>query len=147
MAADAWGVGDGYHDGRGQWHDAPDKSRAALRNAFGADLAGAPADPLDDVVRVALVGSNTRAGFAGELVAEDGGTERIGEDFNLGALPPGYYTWTDRLVIVASPVTLGDLRSALSDHVRAVVVGEVAQDLTKMPNNKIAEHLQDVLAV
>lgn len=101
MAADLWGVGDGYHDGRGQWHDAPYESRAALRRAFGADLAGAPADPLDDVVRVALVGSNTRAGFTGELVAEDGGTERVREDFNLGSLPPGYYTWKDRLVIVA----------------------------------------------
>lgn len=51
------------------------------------------------------------------------------------------------LVIVASPVTLGDLRAALSDHVRAVVVGEVAQDLTKLPNNKVADHLKNVLAV
>lgn len=51
----------------------------------------------------------------------------------------------DRLVIVASPVTLGDLRTAISDRVRAVVVGEVAQDLTKIPNSEVAEHLKEVL--
>ena len=50
----------------------------------------------------------------------------------------------DRLVIVAAPVTLGDLRAALSDHVRAKVAGEVAKDLTKTPDNEIAGHLGDV---
>ena len=53
----------------------------------------------------------------------------------------------DRLVIVATPVTLGDLRAALSDPVRAKVVGEVAQDLTKLPNDAVAPHLKDVLLV
>ena len=53
----------------------------------------------------------------------------------------------ERLIIVASPVTLGDLRAALSDHVRSVVTGEIAQDLTKLPNDKIADHLKDVLVV
>ena len=51
----------------------------------------------------------------------------------------------DRLIIVAPPVTLGDLRTAISDHVRALVVGEVAQDLTKIPNCEVAEHLKEVL--
>ena len=51
----------------------------------------------------------------------------------------------DRLVIVATPVTLGDLRSAISDHVRAKVVGEIDKDLTKLPNDEIASHLKDVL--
>ena len=53
----------------------------------------------------------------------------------------------DRLVIVATPVTLGDLRAALSDPVRAKVVGEVAQDLTKLPNNEVGTRLRDVLMV
>ena len=53
----------------------------------------------------------------------------------------------DRLVIVATPVTLGDLRTVLSDQVRAKVVGEVAQDLTKIPNGEVAAHLKDVLSV
>ena len=51
----------------------------------------------------------------------------------------------DRLIIVAPSVTLGDLRAAISDHVRAKVVGEVAQDLTKIPNDDVAEHLKHVL--
>ena len=55
-------------------------------------------------------------------------------------------THTDRLVIVAPPVTLGDLRAATSDRVRTKVVGEVAHDLTKIANNEVAEHLKDLLA-
>jgi protein required for attachment to host cells len=53
----------------------------------------------------------------------------------------------DRLVIVAPPVTLGDLRTAISDQVRALVVGEIARDLTKIPNSEVAEHLEEVLIV
>lgn len=53
----------------------------------------------------------------------------------------------DRLIIVASPVTLGDLRSAISDHVKAKIAGEVAQDLTKMPNAEVGKHLKTVLVV
>jgi protein required for attachment to host cells len=51
----------------------------------------------------------------------------------------------DRLIIVASPVTLGDLRTAISEQVHALVVGEVAQDLTKIPNSEVANHLKHVL--
>ena len=51
----------------------------------------------------------------------------------------------DRLIIVAPPVMLGDLRSAISDRVRAKIVGEVAHGLTKIPNGEVAEHLKDVL--
>ncbi len=52
----------------------------------------------------------------------------------------------DRLIMVASPVTLGDLRTAISEQVRALVIGEVAQDLTKIPNGEVADHLKNVLA-
>jgi protein required for attachment to host cells len=51
----------------------------------------------------------------------------------------------ERLIIVAPPVTLGDLRLAISDVVRSKVVGEVNHDLTKIPNGEVAEHLKDVL--
>ena len=51
----------------------------------------------------------------------------------------------DRLVIVAPPVALGDLRAAISDHVRSKVVGEVAHDLTKVPNDKVEKHLEGIL--
>jgi len=50
-----------------------------------------------------------------------------------------------RLVLVAAPVTMGDLRGAISDKVRGAIVGEVTLDLTKTPNNEVAAHLGDVL--
>ena len=51
----------------------------------------------------------------------------------------------DRLVIVAAPVTLGDLRPMLSEQVRATIVGEVAADLTKIPNNQVISHLGQIV--
>lgn len=53
----------------------------------------------------------------------------------------------DRLVIVAAPVTLGDLRQSLSQAVKAKVIGELAEDLTKTPNEAVAAHLKGVLNV
>ena len=52
----------------------------------------------------------------------------------------------DRLILVAAPSALGDLRAALSPDVRAKVVAEIAKDLTKIPDAAMAEHLKDVLA-
>jgi protein required for attachment to host cells len=52
----------------------------------------------------------------------------------------------DRLIIVAAPSALGELRSALSPEVRAKVIAEVAKDLTKTPDAAVARHLKDVLA-
>eukprot|EP01037_Dinobryon_pediforme_P015310 gene15311-15454_t len=46
-----------------------------------------------------------------------------------------------RLIIVAAPVTLGDLRSEISDQVKATLVGEIAHDLTKTPDHEVAKHL------
>ena len=51
----------------------------------------------------------------------------------------------DRLVIVAAPPALGDLRAALSEHVRTKVTAEVAKDLTKTPDTKLTQHLIDAL--
>jgi protein required for attachment to host cells len=53
----------------------------------------------------------------------------------------------DRLVIVAAPSALGDLRAALPDHVRAKVTAEVAKDLTKTPDAELASHLKDVVEI
>ncbi len=58
-----------------------------------------------------------------------------------GQLQAGAY---HRLIIAASPVTLGDLRSALSDKVRETVIAEFAHDLTKIPNHEIASHLRPI---
>jgi|LNFM01.1.fsa_nt_gb protein required for attachment to host cells len=49
----------------------------------------------------------------------------------------------DRLVVVAPPQALGILRAAFSDRVKAAIVGEVAKDLTKVPDHDLAPHLAD----
>jgi protein required for attachment to host cells len=51
----------------------------------------------------------------------------------------------ERLVLVAPPVTLGDLREALPTAVRAKVVAELAHDLVRTPHHELPEHLKDVL--
>jgi protein required for attachment to host cells len=51
----------------------------------------------------------------------------------------------DRLIIVAPPTALGDLRAAMPIAVSATVSGEVAKDLTKTPNGELAGHLKEVL--
>ena len=53
----------------------------------------------------------------------------------------------DRLVIAAAPETLGVIRSALSDKVKAVILAEVAKDLTKIPNTQIKLHLGEDLPI
>jgi protein required for attachment to host cells len=47
----------------------------------------------------------------------------------------------DRLVLVAPPVTMGDLRAVLPDRVKAVVTAEVVADLTNTPTSELPEHL------
>jgi len=51
----------------------------------------------------------------------------------------------DRLVVVAPPHALGVLRGAIGDRLRAVVRGEIAKDLTKVPDHEVAAHLADVI--
>jgi len=53
----------------------------------------------------------------------------------------------DRLVIVAPPIALGELRPALTDAVRSTIEAELAKDLTKTPTDKLGGHLEGVLAV
>ena len=53
----------------------------------------------------------------------------------------------DRLVIAAAPTALGDLRPALSEEVKGMILAELPKDLTNVPTAKLAEHLEGVLAV
>lgn len=53
----------------------------------------------------------------------------------------------DRLVIVAPPKALGNLRAELSATVRAKVTGELNKDLTHVAIHDLAKHLGSVLAV
>jgi len=52
-----------------------------------------------------------------------------------------------RLVLVAPPVTLGDLRTALSKAVRERVSAELDKDLTNTPVEELPKHLATVMAV
>lgn len=53
----------------------------------------------------------------------------------------------DRLVLIAPPQTLGDLRSMLSKGLRAVVVKEIDKDLTRLPSERLENHLGRFLMV
>ena len=51
----------------------------------------------------------------------------------------------NRLTLVAPPAFLGELRSALSDGVRAKVSAELDKDLVQFDSNAIREHLPERL--
>ena len=51
----------------------------------------------------------------------------------------------DRLILVAAPRTLGDLRSMLPDSVKAKVAVEIDKDLTNTPDQELGRHLDQHL--
>lgn len=51
----------------------------------------------------------------------------------------------DRLVLVASPHTLGDIRASLSKAMHACIAAEVDKDLIKMPEKEIEAHLAKIV--
>ena len=53
----------------------------------------------------------------------------------------------DRLILVAPPATLGDLRTEISDATRKMVTAEVPKDLTRHAEQELPQHLGAVLAV
>lgn len=52
----------------------------------------------------------------------------------------------DRLVIVAAPIALGDIRKAMSGQVRKAVIAELNKDLTNLPTAQLDQHLDGILA-
>ncbi len=53
----------------------------------------------------------------------------------------------DRLVLVAPPSALGDLRAALSEPVKHAIYAELDKDLVKTPTDNLAEHLGAVMPI
>lgn len=51
----------------------------------------------------------------------------------------------ERLVIVAPPQTLGDLRAELPSGLKALVVAEVNKDLTHLNHHELPGHLEDMM--
>jgi protein required for attachment to host cells len=53
----------------------------------------------------------------------------------------------DRLVVVAPPAMLGNLRKMIKPEVRNKIVAEIDKDLTRIPNNEIASHIENVIGI
>jgi protein required for attachment to host cells len=51
----------------------------------------------------------------------------------------------ERLIVVAPPQFLGDLRAAMPQQLQASVAAEVAKDLSKLPLHELQDHLREVL--
>jgi protein required for attachment to host cells len=51
----------------------------------------------------------------------------------------------DRLVVVAPAVTMGDLRAALADDIKAITTAELVADLTKTPVAELPSHLASIV--
>ncbi|MBI4182557.1 MAG: host attachment protein [Proteobacteria bacterium] len=64
-------------------------------------------------------------------------SRRLEEGYNSGAFR--------RLVLVAPPKALGELRATLSGPVRAAVAAEVNKDLTHLPLPELASQLKDLV--
>jgi protein required for attachment to host cells len=52
----------------------------------------------------------------------------------------------DRLIVVAAPQLLGDLRNTISKQLRNLVAEEIPKDLSKLRPDELQQHLADVLA-
>jgi protein required for attachment to host cells len=53
----------------------------------------------------------------------------------------------DRWVLVAPPEILGDFRQRLDQTLKHALACEIAKDLTKIPSNKILDHLHGILPI
>ena len=53
----------------------------------------------------------------------------------------------ERLVIVAPPAALGDLRAALSERVKHTIYAELDKDLTRTPTAELPQHLGTVMPI
>lgn len=53
----------------------------------------------------------------------------------------------DRLVLVAPPQALGDLRAAMGSHAQGKIVAELGKDLTHMPLHELEPRLAEVTPV
>lgn len=73
-----------------------------------------------------------KAGFAREVAEQVSAAARDGR--------------FDRLIIVAAPQTLGELRQRLDSVASSRIIGELPKDLTKAPVDRIAEQVGSVIA-
>lgn len=67
--------------------------------------------------------------------------EELAEFLNLQAKTRKF----DRLVLVAAPKTLGDIRTKLNEQARAAIVAELDRDLTRFPDDELATRFEELL--
>jgi 4-alpha-glucanotransferase len=77
MAADAWGIEDGYWDAQGLWHDTPETTRRALRVAMGGHVDLDDPPPRARPVWFVAAGSAPAVERPAEVVLEDGTTLQV----------------------------------------------------------------------
>lgn len=53
----------------------------------------------------------------------------------------------DRLIICAAPAMLAHVRDLMPDAVQSTVIAELPKDLTHVPTDKLAPHLENFLAI
>jgi protein required for attachment to host cells len=53
----------------------------------------------------------------------------------------------DRLIVVAPATMLGNLRKMIQPQVREKIIAEIDKDLTRVPNNEIASHVERAIGV
>jgi protein required for attachment to host cells len=73
-----------------------------------------------------------RRDFAGKVV----------DELRRAMLAEGF----DRLILVAPPAFLGDLRQELPKNLKAKVTDEVPSDLTNTPEQQLQAHLKDMMS-
>ena len=52
-----------------------------------------------------------------------------------------------RLIVAAAPTALGDFRAVVSDRLKAVIVNEMAKDLTNLPTDQLEKNFKEVLVL
>jgi len=52
----------------------------------------------------------------------------------------------DRLIVVAAPIALGDIRKAITPNVKKTILAELDKDLTNTPTAQLAQHLDGIIA-
>lgn len=62
---------------------------------------------------------------------------------NRGALEKSF----ERLILVAPPQLLGDIRQFLNEHAKARIVGELAKDLTHIPVRDLPGYIDRIVVV
>jgi protein required for attachment to host cells len=122
----------------GRLHEVSDMRRSAVLAAtheLGNERPGRSHESVGDVRHAVEPKSDAhreqKRRFASEI-ADLVAAQRVAERF-------------DRLVIVAPPVTLGDLRAAMPSSLQGCVMGEVPKDLTKVPDHEVLSHLGELI--